>query len=121
MNPAVPVSYTHHTTFSDNNVVNTETGVPAVNLYSSSLNLGQLIGNSISGPGSAAIELSGTLGSSGVLPAESYSWVVGVGFIFPDAPTGSSLDVPTGTTLNLSLIHICFGSHLRRTRRAATR
>ena len=72
---------------------------PAIVVTSSSLNLANLVGDSLSGTGNVGFQIDGTLGTSGTLPAESYPWEIGLA---SSAGTVGSVTVPSGVTLSIS-------------------
>jgi hypothetical protein len=80
----------------------TNSGGLAFSVSSSSLNAGLLGGNSASGSGSPVVLLSGTIGTSSTLPAESAAW----GVYEP-----GTLDVPAGKTLTIAAGAVVKGKH----------
>ena len=62
---------------------------------SSSLDLGRLTGNTMTGSAVGSFAIGGALGVSGTLPKESYPWEIG------PAPSASNLNVPSGVTMSV--------------------
>ena len=90
-------------TVKNNSVIFTQIGSnndPAIVVTSSSLNLANLVGDSLSGTGNVGFQIDGTLGTSGTLPAESYPWEIGLAEL--GAGTVGSVTVPSGVTLSIS-------------------
>ena len=67
---------------------------PAIVVTSSSLDLANLVGDSLSGTGNVGFQIDGTLGTSGTLPAQSYPWEIGLA---SSAGTVGSVTVPSGS------------------------